>query len=132
MIPFCSFINFEDIIEIRGINVKFNLVNDNGVLCNDLLAETLIDNLLKNAVKHNVDNGYIEVKYAKGQLTIINSGLPTNVKPAFLFKRFKKSSDSPDSTGLGLSIVHQICKIHGFTVKYKVSHNLHSLHVNFN
>lgn len=126
-----SFINFEDIIEIKGIKVILNLENDNGILCNELLAETLVDNLLKNAVKHNVQNGYIEVNYANGQLTIINSGEPSNVKPEFLFERFKKDSDSPDSNGLGLSIVHQICKIHGFTVKYKISHDLHSLQVNF-
>lgn len=126
-----SLINFEDIIEIKGIKVSLNLENDNGILCNDLLAETLVDNLLKNAVKHNVQDGYIEVNYSNGHLTIINSGKPTNVKPEFLFERFKTESNSPDSTGLGLSIVHQICKIHGFKVKYKISHDLHSLQLNF-
>lgn len=127
-----SLLNFEDIIEIKGIKTTLNLEPDNGILCNELLAETLVDNLLKNAVKHNLENGYLEVNYSNNMLTVINMGKPTNIKPEFLFERFRKDSDSSDSSGLGLSIVHQICKTHGFKVKYKISHDLHSLQVNFN
>jgi K+-sensing histidine kinase KdpD len=34
-----------------------------------------------------------------------------------LFRRFKK--ENPDSIGLGLSIVKQICELHFFEITYK-------------
>lgn len=123
--------NFEDIIELKGIKLQLQTSTPLIVECNELLAETLIDNLIKNAVKHNIEGGFLNIITEESKLTIQNSGLPIKTKPEFLFERFRKESTSPDSTGLGLSIVHQICKSSGFHIKYTVLEDVHNMEVDF-
>jgi hypothetical protein len=48
-----------------------------------------------------------------------------------VFKRFYKSSSSPESLGLGLAIVQKICDVYGFKVEYSYSNEMHTMMVDF-
>lgn len=123
--------NFEDIIELRCIQLKVEIKENFTIQCNDLLAEVLVDNLIKNAVKHNIEKGFIHIFTDGNRLIFQNSGLPLTTSPELLFERFKKDSVASDSTGLGLSIVHQISKSSGFKIKYTNSEEVHQIELIF-
>jgi signal transduction histidine kinase len=91
----------------------------------------LIVNLVKNAVRHNVKGGKLIVEVEKSYLQVSNTGPKLPADENLLFRRFFKSSASPESLGLGLSIVQKICTLYSFEVSYKFEEGLHCLTVDF-
>lgn len=89
------------------------------------LLRPLVRNLVDNAVRHNVDDGWVTVHRAvKGgvvELVVANSGpvLPAEEAP-LLFRRFHRYDRSRSRTtggfGLGLSIVEAVTEAHGGSV----------------
>jgi signal transduction histidine kinase len=109
---------FSEAITIREINVDkelhpCTLTMDTG------LAEILVNNLVKNAVKHNVQNGTIRIILSPAELTIENSGLPFNGNAETMLERFAKGRNG--NIGIGLAIVKQICELYNFRINYTVS-----------
>ena len=84
------------------------------------LADSLLQNLLQNAVKHNVRGGKLAVTLTPRELIISNTGLAVEGDPARFFERFRKHNAASESPGLGLSIVQQICGYYGFAIEYTV------------
>jgi len=93
------------------------------VLGDPALLDRVAGNLLENAVRHNVDGGWVSVCTASGPagswLRVSGSGAvvpPERV--AELFEPFRRAA--PDrtggGTGLGLSIVRAVVQAHGGTV----------------
>ncbi|MCL4484160.1 MAG: HAMP domain-containing histidine kinase, partial [Bacteroidetes bacterium] len=95
------------------------------------LAEMLIVNLVKNAVRHNVKGGKLIIEVKKDFFQVSNTGSGQPVDENLLFKRFYKSSTSPESLGLGLAIVQKICALYGFKVSYQFNEGMHCLKVDF-
>ena len=86
------------------------------------LIERLIGNLVQNAVRHNVPDGWFRVKTAsvgnKAVLTVANSGpLLAPEELERLFERFyrpdRSRSRKTGGFGLGLSIVKSVAGAHG-------------------
>lgn len=123
--------NFSDHITHRGITVRRAYENEISVDINHSLAETFFTNLFSNAIKHNINNGYIEIKIQGNTLSITNPGQSLKVDPDALFERFKKSGTHPESVGLGLSIVKHIANLYKFQITYRYENNLHSIVVVF-
>lgn len=90
------------------------------------LAELLITNLLKNAYVHNVTGGRIKVKLSDSELVVSNSGNAEPLDSERIFSRFYQGSKKEGSTGLGLSITNQICKVSGLTVSYIFVDGMHT------
>jgi len=124
--------NLEDLIRAKKIEVVKRMEPDVTLQMNPYLAEMLIVNLVKNAVRHNVKGGKLVVEAEKSFLRISNTGPDHPVDQSLLFKRFYKSSSSPDSLGLGLAIVQKICALYGFEVNYHFAEHMHCLTVVFN
>ena len=123
--------NFNDIIEMKKLKLKTNIQSDYSFNGNKYLMETMISNLLSNAIKHNISNGRISVNLSKNSFTISNSGDKPEIPTGTLFKRFRKGKQSAESSGLGLSIVSQICIIHEFKIHYNYKDNEHILIIKF-
>ena len=124
--------NLDDLIRSKKIEVVKKIVPDVTLQMNPYLAEMLIVNLVKNAVRHNVKGGKLIVEVEKNFMQISNTGLEQPVDENLLFKRFYKSSSSPESLGLGLAIVQKICSLYGFEVSYQFGEGLHRMKVSFN
>jgi len=124
--------NLDDLIRNKKIEVIRRIKPEVTVQMNPYLAEMLIVNLVKNAVRHNVKGGKLVVEVAHGFLQISNSGPETALDDNLLFKRFFKSTSSPESLGLGLAIVQKICALYGFEVSYHFREGLHCMTVWFN
>lgn len=82
------------------------------------LADSLVANLLQNAVKHSLPGGVIRITLSAQALEVANAGPAITGDPARFFERFRKHNAASGSPGLGLSIVHQICQHYGFSLRY--------------
>jgi signal transduction histidine kinase len=122
---------FEDNILGKSLKLSKEIDPECILETNFFLAESLILNLIGNAVKHNVDNGVINIKLEKAYLEISNSGEALPVSPLKLFDRFYKTNMSSDSPGLGLAIVKEICRLNKWEISYVFENNLHKVVVNF-
>jgi signal transduction histidine kinase len=123
--------SYREIMQLRKIEIKSEYTADGIVVMNEVLAEVLVSNLLSNAVRYNVDNGFIRCIVDDTYLTIINSGLPLKTNPEHLFRRFNKESDNPQSVGLGLSIVKEIIENYKMDIKYSCENNIHRVSVRY-
>jgi signal transduction histidine kinase len=119
--------NFHDLIEIKQLEIKRNYTGILKVEMSETLAEILIANLLQNAIRHNVKEGFINIEIDKNRFSISNLGKPLQMPVDALFKRFKKESDKEESLGLGLSIVKRICEQSNLKVTYLCEEQLHTL-----
>lgn len=92
-----------------------------------LLVESLLTNLVSNAIRHNVPGGRIEVRSSVHQLQLSNTGPHLTADPMTLFGRFRKEANGNESVGLGLAIVKQICETYGLAVTYHYTGGMHTL-----
>ena len=123
--------NYTEILQLKKIKVELDLTDGALVEMNDVLAEVLISNLLSNAVRFNIDNGFIKCHIDRNSLTITNTGSSMTIDPEFLFRRFHKGSDNPHSVGLGLSIVKKITETYGMNITYTCHDSVHEIRLQF-
>lgn len=101
------------------------------VTINPALVEILVSNLGQNAIRHNIDNGYIKltkVTTESGEhLVIANTGFNQYIDPDKMFHMFQKHSKNPESMGIGLSVVKEICEAFSITVSYTLVDDEHRL-----
>jgi signal transduction histidine kinase/uncharacterized protein YneF (UPF0154 family) len=119
----------EDPIKDKQLQVHTEVV-DLLVAINNYLVDILLNNLLINAIRHNIQDGQVSIRLGDGALRISNSGPAPNFDPATIFDRFVKGSHS-GGTGLGLAIVRQICDNYGFAVRYWYAEELHTVEIRF-
>ncbi|RQO39271.1 hypothetical protein DBR39_09820 [Chryseobacterium sp. KBW03] len=122
---------YADHLALKNITLNRNCEKSVFVKIHPALAEILLSNLLSNAIRHNLEGGKIEINLTHNYFQISNTGLPPHVPTQELFKRFKKSNQSQESIGLGLSIVKQICEVNDFSVHYDFADGWHSITVYF-
>jgi signal transduction histidine kinase len=109
------------------------------IVCNDIwdlkvninrqLANTLITNLVINAIKHSARQERIRLWSGKNTFTISNPGKEALAGDR-IFDRFWKSEYS-DGTGLGLAIAKQICDHYGFLLQYEFREGTHCFSIVF-
>lgn len=116
---------FHEIAETKKLAVTKNIERDISLLINGDLLDILISNLFSNAIKYNVNEGFINFRIDDDNLTIENSGPDPGKDTLKLFDRFEKGSYSSDSPGLGLTIVKRICEINNASITYTYSDNKH-------
>ncbi|GAB3864533.1 hypothetical protein GCM10028824_02180 [Hymenobacter segetis] len=111
----------EPLFEARELRYGLDISNGPVVVqMHPGLADSLLQNLLQNAVKHNVRGGELAVSLSQTELKVTNTGPAVEGDPARFFERFRKHNAASESPGLGLSIVQQICGYYGFGVDYSV------------
>jgi len=123
--------NYREITQLKKIRVEINAVDEALVEMNEVLAEVMISNLLSNAVRFNIDGGFIKCHIDNKYLTFTNTGLPISANPEDLFSRFHKNSNNPQSVGLGLSIVRKITESYGMVITYSFHDTLHELKLKY-
>lgn len=122
---------FEDLIDLKNIRLSTDITKGVKLKFNPVLADLLLTNLLSNAIRHNTENGAIEISLTDPRLVIKNTGPAPDEPPEMMFQRFKKGKHSKDSVGLGLAIVKQICDISGVQIQYAFENPWHSLSLEF-
>jgi len=123
--------NYREIMQLKKISVEIDATDDALVEMNEVLAEVMISNLLSNAVRFNIDGGFIKCHIDNRYLTFTNTGLPISANPEELFVRFHKNNNNPQSVGLGLSIVRKITESYGMVITYSFHNTLHELKLKY-
>lgn len=133
-IDLCEFIRnkiieFQELLADREITLQDELQHCHININRDLL-NIMLNNLLGNAIQHNNANGVIVVKLTDKSMSICNSGASSPLNAQTIFQRFHKSPES-EGTGLGLTLVKQICDNYQFRLNYNFQDRLHCFTVNF-
>jgi len=122
---------FSELIELKGIQLEADIEENISISIDPNLLDILISNLLKNAIRHNIDGGYISVNLKNKIFTIENSGPTLGFQPDQMFERFKKGDQSSDSLGLGLSLVKKVADLNGLALSYSTEDTKHQFVVRF-
>jgi signal transduction histidine kinase len=108
----------EEVVSTRTAPVRMS-TEPSPVSGHRALAERLVANLVDNAIRHNVPDGWVSVSCAAGVLTVTNTG-PVVPETAVerLFQPFQRLGPARTGSGLGLglSIVLAIATAHDATV----------------
>ncbi len=119
------------IIAEKKLEIKKDISGEVFIKTNLVLAESLVINLLGNAIRHCLTSTTIYIILNKNKFEITNSGTPLSVPPEKLFERFYKTDKSSESHGLGLSIVNEICSVNKWEINYKFEDDRHKFIVIF-
>ena len=121
---------FETAIQDKNLKLELDLLDITQIYMNPYLAETLILNLIKNAIIHNTTGGLLRIHLSNNILSISNSGSPLTFPEKDIFKRFTRSENSKKNLGIGLSIVQRICELYTFKIAYTYT-NVHQFKIIF-
>jgi signal transduction histidine kinase len=123
--------NYQWAISDKGLMLSYTLP-DIEMVGDPSLLNTVWDNLLSNAIKYNKPNGSIEISIEeRGKsvfLTFGDAGFGmSNAEVERIFDRFyradKARTRSVEGTGLGMSIVATIVKLHGGHISVESQEN---------
>lgn len=107
-----------DLYEEKGLHYEFREAGAFILHVNDSLAQTLLNNLIKNAIVHSPDGGRVSISIDSRHMEIANDG-ERALDTQKMFRRFYKGdSGHKESTGLGLSIVHSIAALYNIGISY--------------
>jgi signal transduction histidine kinase len=120
--------DLEDLIEQREITIK-TAIEPTGPVMHPALAEVLVNNLLTNAIRYNMNSGTIDIILNAGRLVVRNTGAPIHIEPELMFERFRKEGSHSASLGLGLALAKTICQVNGQTLTYETDGPWHILTV---
>lgn len=111
-------------VEVRGESVMFNGVKN--------VIEDMVQNLVDNAIKYNVEDGSVSVWVGKTlsgiKLIVSDNGIGIrNEDKERVFERFyradKSHSKEVEGTGLGLSIVKHAAQMHNINIQMESTVN---------
>ena len=119
-----------DFAKAKNITIHKSIGNQQ-LKIDHLLFETLLFNLIGNAIKYNVPNGEIRIQVKHNSLQIENLSHEEIDAPEKMFERFTKANQSSSSHGLGLAIVKKICDQYHFTISYTIEEKWHKIKVSF-
>lgn len=123
--------DFKELLNLKNIRLHTDIKERILINNNYDLLRILINNLLNNALRHNVEGGEIHVELCNNSFAISNTGEPLNSSPEELFDRFKKDNQSVKSLGLGLAIVKKIVDISSYTINYRYQDRKHQITIHF-
>lgn len=101
------------------------------VTADPYLCETLLSNLLTNALRHTDKGGKVNINLSSHSLSVSNTAPPLPFPRELLFNRFQKDNKNSHYTGLGLAIVKQICLFYNWELKYRYEEGMHWFVVQF-
>ncbi|GAB3705041.1 HAMP domain-containing sensor histidine kinase [Spirosoma flavus] len=130
--------DYEPFFAHRNLATEQSITANVRIRMNSQLASILVTNLLKNAVRHGCPRpddmlGMIRMSLTTNSLIIQNTGKPLPFPDSQLFNRFVKNPAHPDSTGLGLALVKQICDRYRMSISYAydTQQAMHSFQLTF-
>lgn len=127
------FVKNEDLLENKNISMEKVELSPFMVQMNPILADILCSNLCQNAIRHSLENGVVWMTFRSNsdynELSISNIGAPMESKPEQMFEMFRHESAHPESTGVGLSIVKEICNKYQLQIQYTLDGMHHTLSI---
>ncbi len=114
-----------------GLHIVKDFQQELTVKANRPLLESLLNNLVVNAVRHNRPGGSITLAVGEGALAVSNTSDEPPLDAAHIFNRFYRPAQQKQGNGLGLAIVKAVCNYHGWAVEYTYNIGVHTFAVTF-
>ena len=115
---------YQEIFAEKGITCNVKVPARFVVQIDEMLATTMVSNLIKNAFVHSSADGVVDITLSHGELTVSNNGNEA-LDETRLFDRFYTSGKT-GSTGLGLALVKSIAGYYEFDLQYRFAGGKHS------
>jgi signal transduction histidine kinase len=120
---------FDEFIKEKQLTIQTVFNDSFMVQLHPLLADSLIMNLLGNAIKYNYHGGNIEIVVSENKYHISNTSVLNPIPPDKLFMRLNTSDSNEASNGLGLAIVKKIADVNNLTIEYHSEGGIHSFEI---
>jgi signal transduction histidine kinase len=121
---------FDEMIKDKQLTLETTYHQDFVVNLHPFLADSLLSNLIGNAIKYNYAGGKISISINSSDYHISNTSNLPAIESQLLFKRFNKSKNSADvSNGLGLAIVKKIVDTNNLDIRYEASNGMHNFYI---
>jgi len=121
---------FNEFIKDKQLTVTTNFEKDFIIKLHPILADSLVTNLLGNAIKYNFTAGNIEIDIFENTCRISNTSMLEAIPKDKLFKRMFASKDNREtSNGLGLAIVKKIADVNNFRIDYYAKDGMHTFQI---
>ncbi|HFK5538446.1 HAMP domain-containing sensor histidine kinase [Elizabethkingia anophelis] len=118
---------FEDMFEIQNLTLVKEIQQDVYLNFDKNLASIVINNLINNSKRHNIENGKIVVILTDKYFQISNTGNPPTIPIDELFERFTRGNPDQNSIGIGLALVKKILEIYNTEISYHFESNRHTI-----
>lgn len=122
-------LQFQELMQTKDLSFEHNL-QPKQVLASKYLIDILLNNLFSNAIRHNNSGGVIIIELNGEQLSIKNTGANHSLNEDLIFERFQKGKES-QGTGLGLTLVKNICQHYGYDIHYTYDSGQHTFILKF-
>lgn len=117
---------FNEFITEKQLTVQTTFNEEFTITLHPLLADSLITNLLGNAIKYNYPGGTIAIQTSANTYTITNTSLQKPIPKEKLFSRMQSSKVQDEaSNGLGLAIVKKIVDANNMRISYSSASGSH-------
>ncbi|HRP54274.1 MAG TPA: HAMP domain-containing sensor histidine kinase, partial [Fluviicola sp.] len=117
--------DLEDLGSFKELKMDIKEIADLWVNMDESLAQTIVSNLMRNAIFHSPVKSTIQINVDSTFFQISNEAKHGALDLQKIYSRFYKSDENASSTGLGLAIVKAICDLYGFQIRYDFQENNH-------
>lgn len=117
---------FDEMIKDKQLKVETEFKSEFIVNLHQVVADSLVSNLLGNAIKYNSNGGNVFIEVTSLKYVISNTSDLPPIDQKQVFRRFNKLKNSSESSnGLGLAIVKKICDTHNLSIQYQAENGYH-------
>ena len=118
--------NYEELLHYKHLALTWQQPQPWLLHSNRELLGILFDNLVRNAIQHNVVDGTISVEVRSTGLTLRNTGPAPTSPEADLFRRYHTRSTDDGRLGLGLALVEAISEALHLPCSYHYANGEHA------
>ncbi len=115
----------------ESINFTVEDGADTHIKANRSLVEILINNLIINALRHNVAGENVMVVCKGNSLSVVNKAVDGSLDRNVIYGRFNNPHHNQKGNGLGLAIVKEICDYYNWQIEYSYKDSSHCFTVVF-
>ena len=117
--------------DIKGSLEVHTNIPDLLLSCDKNGFSKVLDNLISNAIKYNIPNGFIKIEYQNNILSIENSGKSIDTKNiVMVFEQYYQENNNHNGFGLGLYMIKEYCDKYGIDIKIEPKKSGTTFHLN--
>jgi signal transduction histidine kinase len=121
---------FSELIREKQLEVETDFQQPFKILLHPVLADSMVSNLLGNAIRYNYPGGRITITTTAEKYFITNTSQAAPIPKDRLFRRFNFMAErDASSNGLGLAIIQKIAETNNLQIVYSSENGTHTFRI---